>query len=693
MSVKIFKILFIIADPQGDADVRQKLADIRAAAFEITTVGTLAQALVLLQSSSFDVLLVNLAVPDYRGIDSLRHLILAAKEAPVIVVSSSYDEVQALEAVRAGAEDYTVGSRMNSAAFERVILYSVERHLAHQKTALQFSVSRVLAESTDLHDAADGILGALCEFAKFERGEIWHIDASPSRVVLLTSWPRSSQKPSAGLSQPLPASEDLVGQVLRSCAPANIPEPHTAVAIPLSVGAGALGVLALFGPGNQGADEDFAKLLTSVGGQLGQFMARKTAEEERESLGTERLIILDSTSEGIYGLDRTGCITFMNKSAARILGCAPEQVLGKKSHALFHHTHPDGTAYAESDCAVTRAINNGESYRTDREYFWKLDGSHVAVDYSAKPVFKDGQITGAVISFSDISDKREMEVELRHAQKLEAVGRLAAGIAHEINTPIQFIGDNTRFMQDSFRQGLEMIGKYEQIAEEAKRASFRPDLVQELDDILQKIEWNYLRAEIPKAMEQALDGVNRVATIVRAMKEFSHVDRSSEKASADLNKAIESTLIVARNEVKYVADVETEFGALPPVVCHLGDLNQVFLNLLVNAAHAIAEANAGTDQRGRIVVHTCCEGDFVVVSIADTGTGIPEAVRGKVFDPFFTTKEVGKGTGQGLALARNIVVDKHGGTLTFETRMGKGTTFYVRLPVNGVPTTPEAVLA
>jgi DNA-binding NarL/FixJ family response regulator len=194
MSVKIFKILFIIAHPQGDADVRQKLADVRAAAFEITTVGTLAQALVLLQSSSFDVLLVNLAVPDYRGIDSLRHLILAAKEAPVIVVSSSYDEVQALEAVRAGAEDYTVGSRMNSAAFERVILYSVERHLAHQKTALQFSVSRVLAESTDLHDAADGILGALCEFAKFERGEIWQSDASPSRAVLLTSWPRPSHK-------------------------------------------------------------------------------------------------------------------------------------------------------------------------------------------------------------------------------------------------------------------------------------------------------------------------------------------------------------------------------------------------------------------------------------------------------------------------------------------------------------------
>jgi hypothetical protein len=194
---------------------------------------------------------------------------------------------------------------MNSAAFERVILYSIQRHLAHQKTALQFSVSRVLAESTDLRGAADGILSALCEFARFDRGEIWQGDASPSQVALLTSWPRSSpRKPPAELSQAPVAGEDLVGQVLRSCAPASTTEPHAAVAIPLSVGAGALGVLALFGPGTQGGDEDFAKLLISVGGQLGQFMARKTAEAERESLGTERLIILDSTSEGIYGLDR-----------------------------------------------------------------------------------------------------------------------------------------------------------------------------------------------------------------------------------------------------------------------------------------------------------------------------------------------------------------------------------------------------
>jgi signal transduction histidine kinase len=201
-----------------------------------------------------------------------------------------------------------------------------------------------------------------------------------------------------------------------------------------------------------------------------------------------------------------------------------------------------------------------------------------------------------------------------------------------------------------------------------------------------------LKTEIPKALEQSLDGVRRVATIVRSMKEFSHVDRNSQKASADLNKALESTLIVARNELKYVADVETNYGDIPAVFCHLGDLNQVFLNLLINAAHAIGDAVKGTTKKGRIGVTTRRDGDSIEVSVSDTGTGIPETVRDKIFDPFFTTKEVGKGTGQGLALARAVVVEKHGGTLTFETEMGKGTTFCIRLPLAVAPETHEAGL-
>jgi signal transduction histidine kinase len=166
------------------------------------------------------------------------------------------------------------------------------------------------------------------------------------------------------------------------------------------------------------------------------------------------------------------------------------------------------------------------------------------------------------------------------------------------------------------------------------------------------------------------------------MKEFAHPPQK-EMAPADLNRAILSTLTVARNEYKYIADVETEFAELPMVVCHLSEINQVVLNIVVNAAHAIEDMVRDTQQRGRITVRTMVDGSDVVISISDTGGGIPEHVRSRIFDPFFTTKEVGRGTGQGLAIARNAVRDKHGGDLSFETKLGQGTTFFIRLPIAG----------
>jgi signal transduction histidine kinase len=166
------------------------------------------------------------------------------------------------------------------------------------------------------------------------------------------------------------------------------------------------------------------------------------------------------------------------------------------------------------------------------------------------------------------------------------------------------------------------------------------------------------------------------------MKEFAHPDRK-EMAQADLNQAISSTLIIAANEYKYVADVETGFSELPLVNCYAGEINQVVLNLIVNAAHAIGDVVKGTPLKGKITVATRAHGDFVEIAISDTGKGIPVEVRSRIFDPFFTTKEVGKGTGQGLSIARSVVVEKHGGSLTFDTELGKGTTFYIRLPVAG----------
>jgi two-component system NtrC family sensor kinase len=276
-------------------------------------------------------------------------------------------------------------------------------------------------------------------------------------------------------------------------------------------------------------------------------------------------------------------------------------------------------------------------------------------------------------------ERARMEVELRLAHKLEAVGQLASGIAHELNTPIQFLADSVHFLQTSWEDVNGLIQA--QGALLTRLASDRPELREELGKLEEALDFQYLQQEIPRAFERTFDGTRRVTTIVRALKEFAHPDRR-EKSPADLNRALENTLTIAHNEYRYLAVVETDCEPLPPVTCHLGDLNQVFLNLIVNAAHAIADVVGKSGDQGRITIRTRQDGGFVAITIADTGAGIPEAIRGRVYDPFFTTKEVGKGTGQGLAIARSIIVDKHQGTISFESEVGRGTTFTIRLPID-----------
>jgi len=279
-------------------------------------------------------------------------------------------------------------------------------------------------------------------------------------------------------------------------------------------------------------------------------------------------------------------------------------------------------------------------------------------------------------------DRDRLSRELLQAQKLEAVGQLAAGIAHEINTPTQYIGDNTRFLQEAFEEITPLLGRAQALAQAVRNGQAASDICDELNETLEKADVEYLAKEIPLAIGQCLEGVRRVSKIVSAMKEFSHPG-VEKMTGLDLNHAIESTITVARNEWKYVAEMETDFDPeLPLVPCIPGEINQVVLNMLINAAHAIADVvGDGADGKGTITVSTRRDGDFAEVRIEDTGSGIPEAARARVFDPFFTTKEVGKGTGQGLSIAHKVIVQKHCGALEFETELGKGTTFLVRLPL------------
>ncbi len=286
-----------------------------------------------------------------------------------------------------------------------------------------------------------------------------------------------------------------------------------------------------------------------------------------------------------------------------------------------------------------------------------------------------------LIIAQDITEFKIMQGQLAQAQKLEAIGQLATGIAHEINTPAQYVSDNLYFLQENFPQ---LKSLYSEIISTLKTI---PNL--KLKALLSKIEEEdvefYLQ-EFPLAIEQALDGIKRITEIVQSMKQFAHPG-TREKVYTDLNKAIENAKVVTRNSWKYVADLELNLDPnLPLVKCYPSEINQVLLNMIVNAADAIKEKigeKGKKGEKGKIIITTRSFGNKVKIYIEDTGTGIPEELREKIFEPFFTTKAVGKGTGQGLSLAHSIIVNKHKGFIAVESEVGKGTTFIIELPVDG----------
>jgi PAS domain S-box-containing protein len=385
-------------------------------------------------------------------------------------------------------------------------------------------------------------------------------------------------------------------------------------------------------------------------------------------------------------------------STLRFLAVNDQAVLkyGYTHEEFLRMTLPD-IRPSEDIAALGQALRaDTGGYTTSRERrHLRKDGTMIDVEVTSHKVEWNGKPARLVLA-NDITERKKaereresMEVQLRHAQKLESIGQLAAGIAHEINTPTQYIGDNVRFLGDSFRELGTLIEKYEHLVQTAEAERLCPDQISTIREIYDQVDAGYLLGEIPRAVDQTLEGIERVSTIVKAMKEFSHPGKK-EKSPANLNDAIRSTVTVSRSEWKYVADVELDLDPrLPLVDCLLGDFNQVILNLIVNAAHAIQDAKREGD-KGFIRIQTKSLPGWAEISVADTGTGIPEAVQSKMFDPFFTTKQVGKGTGQGLAIARSVIVDRHDGTIEFETKAGEGTVFTVRLPVSSDAPAAEA---
>lgn len=306
-------------------------------------------------------------------------------------------------------------------------------------------------------------------------------------------------------------------------------------------------------------------------------------------------------------------------------------------------------------------------------------------DCIAKP-FHMGEVKARIAVHLGLREATDMleetHAQLLLAQKMESIGQLAAGVAHEINTPTQFVGDNTRFLKDTFEQLAPALGKVRALLETAIAGGDCEGEAKALKETFEDIELDYILEEFPTALDQSIEGLQRVSTIVKAMKEFSH-SGASEMALADLNRSLETTVNVASHEWKYVANVEKDLDEdLPHVFCHAGEISQVLLNMIVNAAYALREKiGDGAAEKGLIKVSTRNAGDFAEIRVSDTGAGIPAEIRQRIFDPFFTTKAVGDGTGQGLSMAHKVVVQEHQGTISVESEVGVGTTFIIRLPL------------
>ena len=409
---------------------------------------------------------------------------------------------------------------------------------------------------------------------------------------------------------------------------------------------------------------------------------RKAAQDALRRAHEEAELFINSVPSILIGISRDSRIKRWNLAAAKVFGLAKAEVAGK-------HLADCGIQWVRSDMQVEvdSWCAQGDLRRVDTLPF-VIDGETRFLGLTLSWInAPEEEVSELLIIGSDVTDREVLGQQLRQAQKLEAIGQLAAGIAHEINTPTQYVGDNTRFLQESWPSFKELIAITGEIRQEASLGPVSSRTLQQFDALAQAADFEYLQTEIPRAIEQSLEGIQRVGKIVRAMKEFSHPG-SEEKKSIDINKAIETTITVARNEWKYVAEIETHFDVdLPAVLCHAGEFNQVILNLLINAAQAIAQIlGEGSQQKGKIVVSTRHDDDWAEISISDTGAGIPEAVRSRVFEPFFTTKPVGKGTGQGLALAHTAIVRRHGGKIWFDSEVGKGTTFYIRMPLQSSET-------
>ena len=422
----------------------------------------------------------------------------------------------------------------------------------------------------------------------------------------------------------------------------------------------------------------------------GYRYAQKTQETLQKQEEFYRLIT-ENTSDLISLFDSNGDNIYSSPSYHRLLGFSSSDL---EIQGFYNYIHEDDRERVRN--IVRSTIQSGKEvilrYRM-------MNKSETILHFEATTggIRKDkGHFQRLILVSRDITAQEQQREERRlvqlhhlHAQKMESIGQLAAGVAHEMNTPIQYFGDNLRFIRDSFSDLSLILKSYYNYFQNNLDEGYDHPKQNQFEQMWKEFDTEFLLKEIPKSIDQSLKGVSNLAHIVGAMKEFSHPG-TDNKIPLDINSAIENTLTIARNEWKYIADISLDLDyKLPLVNCLPDEILQMLLNLVINACHAIEEKGLVSGQKGSINIATKeieLQGQkFVELRLSDSGVGIPAEARNRIFEPFFTTKPVGKGTGQGLAIVHNVVIDKHSGQLHVESKENEGTTFVVCLPTDNLP--------
>ena len=662
-----------LEDNVKDAEVVKSFLAAEGLNCEVVVVQTKAEFASALERGRFDLIISDFSLPSYDGRSALLLAAGTCPDVPFIIFSGTIGEHAAIESLKTGATDYVLKQHPTrlASAVRRALL---EAEVRVERKRIEERLKRSEARMRAVLDAAlDAVIGM------DDQGRI--IDWS-ARAEAIFGWTRQEiigkqlsdtiipdqyrDAHRRGLHRFLETGE---GPVLnRRVEFTALRRDGTEFPMEVSIS-----------PLQFGETYGFSAFVADITERKRAQAELVQAKEAAEAANQDKSALLAAISSVLIVVEEDDRIVYWNGVAEETFGILSVDVLGRSVFecGIMWEWPP----IQES---VSMSLSKGSPTRLENFRYQRPDGKRGFLQLTVSPVKGEGnRWKGYILLGTDITERRMMECQLSHAQKLESIGQLAAGIAHEINTPTQYIGDNLRFLQNAFRDVSRALARHTGLLEIHGKSGMTSELAAQLEAVAKEADLELLREEIPKAIQDSIEGNERVAKIVRSMKEFAHPG-TGDKAATDLNKAVESTITVARNEWKYVAEMVTDFDPdLPMVPVLLGDFNQVVLNMIVNAAHAIADVvGDGANGKGTISVRTRRDADWAEIRISDTGTGIPEDVRSRIFDPFFTTKSVGKGTGQGLAISHAVVVEKHGGRITVETEVGTGTTFIIRLPIN-----------